>query len=70
MSFHQSGVAEHSVDARGTSRHHISVEHHEGKTPITFKGVLVVKLDDRLLFPVFEPPVAGDPAVVFVVTLP
>ena len=25
-----------------------------------------MKLDDRLLFPIFEPPVAGNPAVVFV----
>ena len=25
-----------------------------------------MKLDDRLLFPVFEPPIAGNPAVVFV----
>ena len=32
-----------------------------------------MKLDDRLLFPVFEPPVAGNPAVVlvdFAVALP
>ena len=25
-----------------------------------------MKLDDRLLFPVFEPPVAGNPAVVLI----
>jgi hypothetical protein len=66
MPLHQSGIAEHSVDARRTSRHHIGIEHHEGKTPVTLKRVLVVILDDGLLFPVFEPPVAGNPAVILV----
>ena len=66
MPLHQSGITEHSVDARGTSRHHIGIEHHEGKTAVTLKRVFVVKLDDGLLFPVFEPPVAGNPAVMLV----
>jgi hypothetical protein len=73
MPLHQSGVAEHSVDARGTSRHHLGVEHHEGETPVTLKRVLVVKLNDGLLFPVFEPPITGNPAVMlvhFAVALP
>ena len=66
MSLHQPGVAKHSVDARRTGGHHIGVEHHEGKTTVTFKRILVVKLDDGLLFPVFEPPVAGNPAIMLV----
>jgi hypothetical protein len=73
MALHQSGIAEHSVDARGASCHHIGVEHHEGETPVTLKRVFVVKLNDGLLFPVFKPPVARNPAVMlvhFTVALP
>jgi hypothetical protein len=73
MPLHQPRVAEHSVDAGGASCRYICVEHHEGKTTIALKGVFVMKLDDGLLLPVFEPPVAGNPAVMlvdFAVTLP
>jgi hypothetical protein len=66
MPLHQPGVAEHSVHARGTSRHYIGIEHHEGETPVTFKRIFVVELDDGLLFPVYEPPVAGNPAIMLV----
>jgi hypothetical protein len=70
---HQPGVAEHSVDAGGAGCRYIGVKHHEGETAVALKGDSVVKLDDGLLFPVFEPPVAGNPAIMFVdlaVTLP
>jgi hypothetical protein len=63
---HQSGVVEHSLDAQGASRHNIGVEHHEGETPVPFKRILAVRLDDGLLFPVFEPPVAGNPIIMLV----
>ena len=43
-----------------------AIEHHEGETSVTFKRILVVKFGDGLLFPVFEPPVAGNPAIVLV----
>ena len=33
----------------------ILVEHHEGQAPIPFKGVVQVKLDDRLPLPVIKP---------------
>ena len=66
MPLHQSGFTEHSVNAGGTCRRHIGIEHHEGETAVTLNWVFVVELDDGLLFPVFEPPVAGNPAVMFV----
>ncbi len=66
MPLHQPCVAEHSVNAGGTCRRHIGSEHHEGETAVTLNWVFVVELDDGLLFPVFEPPVAGNPAVMFV----
>ena len=60
------GVAEHSVHAGRAGRNNVGIEHHERKPAVTLKRILVVKLDDRLLFPIFEPPVAGNPSVVFV----
>ena len=50
----------------GASRDHIGIEHHEGQTAVAFLRVFVVKIDDGLLFPIFEPPIAWNPAVVLV----
>ena len=73
MPFHQPSIAKHAVDARRAYRHDIGVEHHEGETTVALKWVLIVKINDGLFFPVFEPPIAWNPAVVLVdlaVTLP
>jgi hypothetical protein len=70
---HQPRVAEHSVDAGGARCRYIGVEHHEGETAVALEEGFIVKLDDGLLSPVFEPPVAGNPAIMFIdlaVTLP
>jgi hypothetical protein len=66
MPLHQPRIAEYSVNAGRTGCCHVGVEHHEGETAVTFKGGFVVELDDGLLLPVFEPPVAGNPAVMLV----
>ena len=58
--------AKHAVDAPRAYRHDICVEHHEGQTTVALKWVLVVKINDRLFSPVFEPPIAWNPAVVLV----
>src|SRR6266853_1253565 len=55
-----------SPDTRGTHRHHVGVQHHEGQPTIAFQREAVVEIDDRSLLPLFQPEVARDPAVVFV----
>jgi hypothetical protein len=57
---------QHAIDGTRTCRHHVAVEHHERKPPIAFQRIFERKLDDRLLLPVFEPPIARHPAVVLV----
>jgi hypothetical protein len=62
----QPGVAEHAIDAGGTDRDHIRVEHHEGESPVTFEGMAPVKLEDGHLLPRLKPPVARDQGIVLV----
>lgn len=64
--FHQAGGAEHAVNAGGAGRHDIGIKHHEGEATVALQRILLMEIDDGSFFPVFEPPVAGDPAVVFV----
>ena len=73
LPFHQPRIAKHAVDARRAYRHDIGVEHHEGETTVSLKWVPIVKINDGLFFPVFEPSIAWNPAIVLVnlaVTLP
>jgi hypothetical protein len=44
----------------------VTIELHGSATSVTPKWVLDVKLNDGLLFPVFEPPVARNPDVMLV----
>jgi len=55
---------EHPVDARWADGDAILIEHHERKSPITFEWESAVEVDDRLLFPGFEPAIPWDVAVV------
>lgn len=66
MTLHQSGAEEHAIDAGGTDRDDIGVEHHEGEPSVTFERVTPVEIDDGRLFPGLEPPVARDQGIVFV----
>ena len=66
MRLDQSGVAEHAVDAGGTDRDDIGVEHHEGQPTVAFQGMPGVEVEDGLLLPVLQPPIAGDQRVVLV----
>jgi hypothetical protein len=59
-------LLEYAIDARWADGYHVVVEHHEGQAAIPFKRMTVVKIDNGLFFPVLEPPVAGDLAVVLV----
>ena len=66
MTPHQSRVAEHTVDARRADGDDTGVEHHEREPAVAVQEMVGMKGKDRLLFPVFEPPVARDQCVVFV----
>ena len=66
MCLHQSGVAEHAVDAGGADGDDVGVEHHEGEPPVAFQGMPGVEVEDGRLLPVLEPPIAGDQRVVLV----
>ena len=59
-------LLEHAIDARRAYRHHVVVEHHEGQAAIPLERMTVVEFDNGLFFPVLQPPVAGDLAVVLV----
>ena len=62
---HASGC-QHTVDARRAGRDDVRVEHHVGQSAVAFARMIEVELEDGLLFPILEPVVTRDPAVVFV----
>ena len=62
----QPGRLEHPIDAAGTHRHDVPVQHHERQTPIPFQRILPVAVDDLLFLPLFQPVVARHPGVVLV----
>ena len=49
-----------------TDRHDVVVEHHEGQAAITIEWMGIVVVEDGLLFPVLEPSIAWNLAVVLV----
>ena len=51
---------------RSTDRDNISIEHHERLTPVSFEWIGVMKIKDRLSFPIFKPKVTRHFAVVLV----
>src|SRR5690242_12535348 len=64
----QSRPAQHPPHAGRTHRHDIAVQHHEGQPPVALQWVLQMERDDRLLLPIFQPKVPGNPTVVLVDT--
>src|SRR5579885_571258 len=66
MCLHQSGGAEDAIDARRADGDDVGVEHHEGESPVALEGMAGVELEDGLLLPGLEPPVAGHAGVVLV----
>jgi len=59
-------VFQDAVHRRGTCGHEVGVEHHEGQAAVTFLVMLAFEIEDRLFLPLFQPVVAGNPAVMFV----
>jgi hypothetical protein len=50
----------------GAHGHNIAIKHHKGKPAIALQRELMVKVDDRILFPLLEPVITGNEDVVFV----
>jgi hypothetical protein len=57
---------EDAIDAGGTARDDIGIEHHEGESSVAFAGVLAGEDADALFFVVGEPVVTGDPGVMLI----
>src|ERR1039458_8174978 len=64
----QSRLAQHSPHAGRAHGHDVGVQHHECEPSITLQRVLQVEGDDRLLLPILQPKVPGNPTVVLVDT--
>jgi hypothetical protein len=62
----QPGLGQHPIDAGRADGHHVGIEHHEGQAAVAFQRVLLVKVNDRLLLPILQPVVAGNPAIMLV----
>lgn len=66
MSREEAGGFEDAIDAGGSTRGGILVDHHEGGSSITFERMLSCEDADLVLFVVGEPVIAWHPGVVFV----
>ena len=54
----QPGPGQHPIDAGGTDRHHVRIEHHEGQAAVAFQRVFLVEVNDGFFLPVLQPVVA------------
>ena len=62
----QSRSTQHAPHAGRTHRHDVGVEHHEGQPPIAFQRIHLVERNDRLLLPILQPKIPGNPAVMLI----
>jgi hypothetical protein len=58
------GCFQHAVNRRRTDRDDVLIEHHETQASIAFERIAIVKVDDRLPFPVLQPPVSRNLPIV------
>src|SRR5215831_12991506 len=63
---HQSRPTQHPPYASRTHGHDVVVQHHERQSPIAFQRILQVERNDRLLLPIVQPKVPGNPAVMLI----
>src|ERR1019366_9179244 len=62
----QSRLPQHPPHAGRAHRHDVLIQHHEGQPPLTFQRILQMKIDDRVLLPLLQPKVPGNPSVVLI----
>ena len=62
----ESRPPQHPPHASWTHRHNFGVQHHERQPPISFQRILQMERDDRLLLPLLQPKVPGNPTIVLI----
>ncbi len=62
----QPRLTQHPPNAGRAHRHDVGVQHHERKPAIALQRILQMEGDDRLLLPILQPKISGNPAVVLV----
>lgn len=60
------GGTQNSIDGRGTDSDDIGIKHHVRQATIAIEWMFEMEPDDGVFFPVFEPVIARDRAVVLV----
>ena len=56
----QPRALEQAVGARGTHRHDVAIQHHEGKPAMALQREPTVEVDDGILLPLLEPVITGN----------
>ena len=62
----QTGVFQHPIHAAGTDGHEVGIDHHIAQAAIAFQRMIVIIIEDHLLFGFGQPEVARDPVIVLV----
>jgi hypothetical protein len=62
----KSRSAQHTPHADRTHRHDVGVQHHECQPSVAFQRILQVERNDRLLLPLLQPKVPGNPTVMLI----
>src|SRR5437899_8108495 len=62
----ESRLAEYPPNTGRANRHDLGIERHERQPPVALKRVLQMGPDDRLLLPLLQPEIAGNPGVVLI----
>ena len=62
----KSRSAQHTPHAGRTHRHDVGVQHHECQPSVAFQRILQVERNDRLLLPLLQPKVPGNPTVMLI----
>jgi len=65
-SVHKASLGQYAPCAGRTNGNDIPVEHHEGEPSVAFKGVIVMKADDGLPFPLFQPEISRNGGVMLI----
>ena len=62
----QTSLLQHPISRGRADRDDIVIQHHKSKPAISFQRVLLIEVDDGILFPGIEPMIPRNEAVVFV----
>ncbi len=66
ISIQSACISQDSIHRRWADGHNVIIQHHERQPTITVQWMAIVIVENGLPFPVFEPEIAGDLAIVLV----